>query len=241
MWYSLRVLRVTHSSNSIGDLYQRYFVHTTIALMCLTLIGGITIVYMLSGLDDVPAWWQQREGVRPGDALVIEQAELVENAITTQLTAVRDLENPQWNTKVSDEQANAWIGVRLRDTIITHMGEDAWDERIDRVIVRFEEDGVTIGARVLHSGGSSIVSARALLELDEQGTLWANIGSVRVGTTRIPSWVINAARQDDVHIGRVRLGPGALELGDGRVAKLRAIRTRDEWLDVAVETAIVSD
>jgi hypothetical protein len=223
------------------DFYHRYFVHGAIALMCLAVIGGVVIVSMLSGLDEVPTWWIDREGVRPGDALVIEQAERVENAITTQLTALRDPQDPHWNTKVSDQQANAWLGVRLRDTIITHMGEDAWDDRVERVIVRFEEGGVTIGARIHHSAGSSIVSARAQLELDMHGELWARIGSVHVGTTRVPAWVINAAGQDDVHIGRIRLGPGAMELGDGRVAILRAIRTRDEWIDVAVETAIVSD
>jgi len=124
----------------------------------------------------------------------------------------------------------------LRETIITHMGEDAWDGRVERMLMRFEEDGITIGARVRHNSGASIVSARARLMLDEQGDLYARIGSIRIGTTPIPSWVVSLLGQGDVRPGRMRLGPGALELGDGRVARLVAIRTRDQWVDVAVET-----
>lgn len=233
MWYSLRVPR---SQRSIIDLYHAYFVHGAVALMVLCVAMGGLLIYMLSGLDEVPRWWYERDAMNVADAAVIERAERIENAITTQLTAVRDPQDPRWNAKVSDEQANAWIGVRLRETIITHMGEDAWDGRVERMLMRFDEDGITIGARVRHNSGASIVSARARLMIDEQGDLYARIGSIRIGTTPIPSWVVSLLGQGDVRPGRMRLGPGALELGDGRVARLVAIRTRDQWVDVAVET-----
>lgn len=237
MWYSLPVPR---PARSFVDFLDAYFVHSAIVLMSLTVIIGSVVIYMLSGLDEVPRWWHERDAMNVADATIIERAERIENAITTQLTAVRDPENPRWNAKVSDEQANAWIGVRLRDTVITHMGEDAWDNRVERMLMRFEDEGITIGARVRHGSGTSIVSARARLSIDEDGDLYANIDAVRVGTTPIPSWVIRVLGEGDLEPGRVRLGPGALELGDGRVANLIAIRTRDQWVDVAVETVTES-
>jgi hypothetical protein len=99
---------------------------------------------------------------------------------------------------------------------------------------------MTIGARVRHQTGSAIVSARAALELDERGDLWTRISSVRVGRTRIPSWAIAFLGEGDLRTGRVRLGPGALELGDGRVARLVGVRTSEGRLEVVLETVRVS-
>ena len=237
MWYSLPVPRPKRSS---VDLYHAYFVHGAIALMVLVLTIGIALIAMLSGLDNVPSWWREHDSMRIDDAEVITRAERIENAITTQLTAVRSGDDPRWNTKISDAQANAWIGVRLRDTIETHMGASAWDDRVEKMLMRFDEDAITIGARIRHSAGTSIVSARVILELDEEGVLWADTRSIRVGTTPIPSWAIGLLGGDEVVGGRVRLGPGALELGDGREARLIAIRMRDQWVDVALETVPVT-
>ena len=206
----------------------------------LALVLGGAIVVMLSGVDNTPSWWQQLDTQRADDADVIERAERIENAITTQLTMVRAADDPKWNTKISDEQANAWILVRLRNTIETHMGADAWDDRVERMLMRFDEDGITIGARVRHNSGTSIVSAKLVLTLDEQGDLWADARSIRIGTTPIPSWSVSLLGGDDVVPDRIHLGPGALELGDGRIARLVAIRMRDQWVDVAVETVPVT-
>lgn len=236
MWYSLPV---AHAKRSFVDLYQAYFVHAAITIMALALVLGLTLIVMLSGLDEVPGWWRERDAINPHDAAIIERGERIENAITTQLTAVRDQQDPAWSVKVSDAQANAWLSVRLRETIITHMGRDAWDERVERVLVRFSDDGIMIGVRIRHRGGTSIVSALARLEIDEQGQLWARISSIRVGSTPIPALAIQMLGEGDIRVGRMRLGPGALELGDGRIARLLAVRTRDEWLDVAIETVPV--
>ncbi len=214
--------------------------HAAIALIAIVFVLGVVVIVKLSGLDNTPRWWMELDTQRADDAGVIERAERIENAITTQLTAVRSQDEPRWNAKISDEQANAWIMVRLRDTIETHMGADAWDDRVERMLMRFEEDGITIGARVRHNSATSIVSARVTLELDEQGDLWADARSIRIGTTGIPSWVVSLLGGGDLLPDRVHLGPGALELGDGRMARLIAIRMRDQWVDVAVETIPVT-
>lgn len=210
--------------------------HACIALMGLTLVLGVVLIVMLSGLDEVPRWWRERDAINPDDPAIVQRAERIENAITTQLTAVRSIDDPSWSVKLSDEQANAWLSVRLRETIITHMGRVAWDERVERVLVRFEESGILIGVRIRHRGGSAIVSARVRLSIDERGDLWANISSIRLGASRVPSWAINLLGEGDVRVGHIRLGPGALELGDGRAARLLGVRTRDQWMDVALET-----
>ena len=214
--------------------------HGAIGLIVLVLVLGGAIVVMLSGVDNTPSWWQQLDTQRADDADVIERAERIENAITTQLTMVRAADDPKWNTKISDEQANAWILVRLRNTIETHMGTDAWDDRVEQMLIRFDEDAITIGARIRHQSGTSIVSAKVILELDDEGELWARTRSLRIGTTGVPSFALGLLGGDDFVGSRVRLGPGALELGDGRIARLVAIRMRDQWVDVAVETVPVT-
>lgn len=214
--------------------------HGAIALMSIVLVLGVSVIVMLAGLDNTPRWWSQLDTQRADDASVIERAERIENAITTQLTAVRDADDPRWNAKISDEQANAWVRVRLRDTIVTHMGSDAWDDRVEQMLMRFDDDGITIGARVRHSSGTSIVSAGVVLELDAQGELWAHVRSIRIGTTGIPGWAVGILGGDELVLNRIHLGPGALELGDGRTARLVAIRMRDQWVDIAVETVPVT-
>ena len=208
----------------------------TIVAMVLVFALGVVMMFMLSGLDEVPRWWREREAIQPGDSAIIERAERVENAITTQLTAVRDPSDPRWFSKVSDEQANAWLSVRLRDTIETHLGADAWGDGIERVYVRVEGEDLMIGVRVRHQAGSAIVSAKIDLELDETGFLWANMHSLRIGRTPVPDWAVRFLGQGDLRTGRVRLGPGKLDLGDGREARLIAIRVRDSWIEVVVET-----
>ncbi|MFG0246991.1 MAG: hypothetical protein ACF8MF_13160 [Phycisphaerales bacterium JB052] len=221
---------------TIQSVAHAYFVHIALGAMAIVLVLGSVLIFMLSGLNEVPGWWRERELIQPGDASVIERAERIENAITTQLTALRDPEDPRWFSKVSDEQANAWLSVRLRDTIETHLGHDAWRDGLERVYVHIEDDQMKIGARVRHQTGSAIVSARVRLELDERGDLWAHIDSMRVGRTPIPGWAVRLLGEGDVQLGRVRLGPGTLELGDGRESRLVAIRVRESWLEVALET-----
>jgi hypothetical protein len=215
---------------------MNHFVHLAIGSCVLVLTLGVVLIVALSGLDEVPSWWTQREEIHAGDASVIERAERLENTITTELTAVRDAANPRWTRSVSDEQANAWLSVRLRKTIETHMGEDAWNNSVERVYVRIVDDELTMGARVVHQTGSAIVSAKIALELDEQQDLWAIVHSVRIGTTPVPGWAIRSLGQGDLRTGRFRLGPGALELGDGRIARLIGVRTRDARLEVVMET-----
>lgn len=211
--------------------------HIATGAVVLSITLGGVLIFMLAGLDEVPRWWAQREATLiSGDAGVIERAERLENAITTQLTAVRDAGGQRWAVGVNDEQANAWLAVRLRETVETHLGLDAWDESIERVYVRIEGNELTIGARVRHRAGSAIVSARITLEVDAQGELWARISVIRVGSTRIPSWAIGLLGEGDLRAGRVRLGPGTLELGDGRVARLMGVRTSGGRLEVVLET-----
>lgn len=227
---------VPRYNNSIPSAINAYFVHLALGAIVLVVLTGSLLIFMLSGLDEVPAWWTQHEAIRPGDAAVIERAERLENAITTQLTAVRSVDDPRWAVAISDEQANAWLAVRLRETVETHLGRDAWGDGVERVYIRVVDDELTLGARVRHMTGSAIVSSRVALELDEQGDLWAVLHSVRIGRTPVPGWAVGLLGEGDLRMGRVRLGPGALELGDGRVARLVGVRTSDARLEVVMET-----
>lgn len=205
------------------------------AIVCV-LAGGV-LIYALSGLDESPRWWAGADAIRAGDAEVIDRAERLENAITTQLTAVRDAGDPRWAAAITSEQANAWLAVRLRETLVTHLGEHNLPEGIERVRVGIDGEGLIIGARVRHSSGSSVVWSRAWFELDEDGRLWVELSSLRVGTTPVPGWVLRAMESDRLGRSRYLLGGGALELGDGRTARLVALRVHDGRLEVVMETA----
>lgn len=197
---------------------------------------GLVLIWALSGLDEVPAWWKKADSINPADALVITRAERIENAITTQLTAVRDPDNPRWAAAVTGEQANAWLAVRLDETIRTHLGADAWPQGIGRVRVAIIDDRLIVGARVRHSSGSSVIWSRADLSIDEHNDLWVTLRALRVGTTPVPGWVLRIMDTDRITRSGYRLGPGALGLGDGRRARLVALRVVAGRIEVVMET-----
>ncbi len=199
------------------------------------LLGGV-LIHALSGLDEVPSWWADADAINPGDARVIARAEHIENAITTQLTAVRDPDDPRWAAAVTGEQANAWLAARLRDTVRAQLGEDAWPGGVERVRVAIVGGRLIVGARVRHRSGSSVIWSRVRLSLDEHHDLWVTLSALRVGTTPIPDWLLSAMDTERLTRSRYRLGPGTLGLGDGRSARLIALRVVNDRLEVVMET-----
>jgi len=229
-------LPVSRRSPGIGHWFSEHAAGLAIGACALSIALGGVLIFLLAGLDEVPAWWKHADTIRAGDAEVIARAERLENALTTQLTAVREPGDPRWATAIGDEQANAWLAVRLRETITTHLGVDKMPEAIERVRVGIEDDELIIGARINHASGSSIVWSRVHLELDEQRDLWATLSSLHVGDTPIPQWVLAAMDTRRITGSRRRLGPGALDLGDGREARILALRVKDGRLEAMMET-----
>ena len=152
---------------------DRHTIVLTISVCGIIITLGAVAAVMVSGLSNTPPWWNQGDQLNENHPDLISQAERLENAITTQLTAVRDVENPQWAVAITAEQANAWLVVRLRKTIVTHQGEGAWPTQVGQVQVVIENDQLIIGARTVSASGSVVIWAKLSLKIDAQGDLVA--------------------------------------------------------------------
>ncbi len=216
---------------------DQHAIKLAIAACVLVVLIGALLISAISGFDDTPQWWGEVDRVRHDDPNVIERAERVENAITTQLTTLRDADDPSWAVAVDQDQANAWLAARLIDTIVTHQGEDAWPREIERILVGIEADQCTIGARVKSAAGTSILSARVGFSIDSNGDLWATISSLHVGSTRIPMGLLSMGSSESIS-SKLRIGPAKIEIGDGRVAKLLAVRMSGGRMELMMETRV---
>lgn len=208
------------------------------AITCVVIVAVVMMIAM-NGLRSSPKWWSRVDSIRSDDPLVIERGVHLENAITTQMTMVRDPLDPQWAAAMTPYQVNAWLASRLVETVNTHQGNNAWPSEIERVRVAIDNDELVVGARVVHASGSSIVWAHVELELDEQGELWARLSRVHVGSTPVPIGTLSALSADHLSTSKLKIGRGYLELGDGRVAKLIALRINRGQLEVVMETSAI--
>jgi hypothetical protein len=204
-----------------------------------TLIAlAIVVLIALGGFNNTPGWWGRVDTINPADPQVIEQAERFENAITTQLTAMRDQEDPKWAVAITQEQANAWLAVRLVETINTHMGSDAWPEHVMWVRVEIKDDRLTIGVRMAHTTGSMVVWGRVSLEVNAEGALWAQLSGIHIGTTPAAMWLVSAMSAGEGVSDRVHIGSASIKLGDGRIAEIIGVRVSGGRLELAMQTIV---
>jgi len=153
----------------------------------------------------------------------------LENRITRALTRVRGGEE-DWHAAISSENLNAWLVHRLEESVRAHLGDEAWRDEVGVVRARIEGDALTIGARLEHEHGASIVWARLALGVDERGRFVVEPRRAYIGTTRVP--VSFAASR----LAPESLGAARLDLGDGREVVIRAIRVGGGRLEFAMRT-----
>ena len=209
-----------------------------IAACAITSVLGLVLIIAIGRLNNTPAWWLKLEAISDNDPKVIQQAEQLENAITTQLTKVRDAHDPRWAVAIQPEQANDWFEARLIDTVTTHLGDDAWPSEIESVRISVEDDQLIIGARVVHSSGAFVVWANVGIELDAQGDLWAAISSAHIGGTPVPISVLALTGNSAFTHSRIHIGYGKIDLGDGRAGQLIAVRINNGRLELVMETKV---
>ena len=201
-----------------------------------TIALGVLLGIGVGRLNDVPAWWTRAQGVVLDESSMRLNAEELENAITTQLTMIRSEDDPRWTVAITPEQANAWLDARLVDTITTHMGPDAWPDEIERVLLSVIDDQLILGVRTKHQRGSVILWAHVSLELDARGELWARLSNIHAGRAWIPKGLVRVFEGEKISQTRFRIGSSTLELGDGRRAKLLALRVNNGRVEFVLET-----
>lgn len=202
---------------------------------------GVLVIRVIGGFDGVPGWWKKIDAVHTDRAVLVDQGERLENAITTQLTALRDPQDSQWATAMDSDQINAWLETRLVQTIQTHQGNDAWPDEVGRVRVEILNNQLVIGIRAAHTSGSLILWAYANLELDDQGDLWMTVSHAHIGTTRVPMRVLNRFSNERFNQSRYHIGRGSLDLGDGRNAQLLALRVNGGRIELVMDTRVSVD
>lgn len=207
------------------SFWDKHTPKAIIAAMVLVALACVFVVIQLAGLNDTPAWWVHETNDR-------ESAVRLENAITTQLTAVRQPGDERWSVAISEPEINAWLAHRLRPTIETHQGPDAWPAGLGSVRVDINGGRLLVGAMIEHSTGRSFAWSDCTLAI-EGDDLLVRFSTPRIGTTRVPTRVLGRVLTNGTTT-RVR---AMLDLEDGRVARILAVRVHADRVELVIETA----
>jgi len=220
-----------------------------------------------------PGWWRE---IDASDTAVVEAARRVENGAATQLTKIRKMDgavekmrggaSEPWTIRLSAEDANAWLGARLRPWLESQEvgggGKVQWPRDLERVEVRFEDGRIQVGAAVKNGADESArryLSATLVPELRSDGGLWMSAASVSVGRLALPpSWMLGRvkvatkegapAEADIAHLvqlkdvmralagERAAMQTAVIKIGDGRRVRLTGLEARDGALYVTCQT-----
>lgn len=217
-----------------------------VVLVGVLIVLASVVIVVVSRLDHTPSWWQQVDTKRADDRddpAVVQRAETLENAITTQMTTVRLGDDSRWSVAMEIDDLNAWLGVRLQETIENDQdGADqgrhdrnGWPSWLDRVRVGVDGDRLLIGCRTRSDSGSVVVWVKSSPEIRD-GDLWIMIDSLVIGESRVPvglsAWITGAK----LNARGYRIGSATINLGDGREVKILAIRVHGGRLELMLET-----
>ncbi|MBO6512356.1 MAG: hypothetical protein JJ974_00135 [Phycisphaerales bacterium] len=204
------------------------FVLGIIGAMIGSVVLCLVMLWQIGKLDHRPQWWSVLEN-NPGHT---EQVGIeLENRITSALTRVRSDEERDWVAAIDQDQLNSWLTHRLRETI-SSFDQDAEVDRLGDIRVKLDPSGITAGAQIRHTHGSTIVWSIFDIGTDTQGRFVIRTRAVYVGGTRVPSRL--AAR----YLTSERLGRASVDLGDGRRVRIRAIRPGEHRLELALRTEL---
>lgn len=222
------------------------------------MIGTLVWVWGSALTKASPAWWRS---VRPSDPAVIEAARRFEEAVVSQLHAVRAdsgagdgaYRSEPWSVGLSPADINAWLNVRFPRWIEGRAGIDDWPAEVSQIQVAFDGALIHVGAMVTHEGRSRVVSATVEATIDDEGRLWLVAERVRLGRLGVPAgWLLNELESgeliqidDDVDVAvlvailrgdRPAVEEPTHRLSDGRSVRLIAMRAARGRLGVMCQT-----
>lgn len=204
-----------------------------IGLLCamgVVAVACVVVLWLLSGLNNTPAWW----ALLDENPNITEQSGIeLENGITTALTRLRPAGEEEWAVAIHQDQLNSWLTHRLRETVHSFSTDQDADRTIDQigeVQIRIDPAGVTIGARISHAHGSTVVWAVIDLGVDALDNFTIDPQRVYVGGTRVPAGLASS------YLTSENLGSASVDLGDGRIVRIRGIRANDQRLELALRT-----
>lgn len=199
----------------------------------IALAAGFIVVALVSAgalialalAQENPRWWTS---VNPDDPHTVELAEAVENGLTSALTRVRPApasragtagaNDAAWSVFITNEQANAWLNVRLKRWLAdqTEQGviDFKWPREVGQVQVCFEDGRIHVGARVERPGAGSearprpqTLGASLRVGFGSDGSLWLTAERIEIGRLPVPaSWVLGSARSRGASAGEKKVG-----------------------------------
>jgi hypothetical protein len=203
--------------------------------MVLVVVASALTIWKLSTLNNTPTWWTQLDN-NPNNT---EQSGIeLENRITTALTRMRPQGQEDWAAAINQDQLNSWLTHRLRDTVHSFSADESAHNTIDQlsdIRIKINTTGITIGARINHANGSTLVWAIINLNTDPQGRFAIEAQRIYIGSTRVPTALASKYLSSD------NLGNASVDLGDGRLVRIKAIRPGNQRLEFALRTETKED
>jgi len=179
-----------------------------------------------------PEWWRT---VDPEDPATVSLAERTERAMTSAVHARRPL-GEAWTVAVTAREANAWMNVMLPRWLENREVErPGW---ADEVQLHFDDGWAGAGVMLEDGlGRERFVTLRAAPVVDENGALWLRPLGASVGRLSVPlRWTFEELERrvgrdsDERALAEAVMGErpvvesARLELGDGRVIRVRGMR-----------------
>ncbi len=232
-----------------------------VAIAILTVTA--TFGYLLARAT--PAWWRT---VDPDSPKSIETADLLQNALGNQFTAVRpaaaDLKpgepwrSEPWRFALEVDDANAWLNTSLPRWIDSDPDMPPWPKDILSIQVAFRHGLIFVGIELDRGDDQRQYLAAAVRpELRDDGSLWIPADTILIGRLPIPPEVVLAqaqARVDNIlpeeltergrELLRVFRGQKPLaknpviRLGDGRQVRVLDITPRNRRLIITCQTEL---
>lgn len=189
-------------------------------------------LWKLAGINNTPDWWQPLDS----NPQITEQSGIeLENRITTALTRLRQPGEESWAAAINQDQLNSWLTHRLRETVRSFSANESTGQSINQlgdIQIKILPTGITIGARIIHAHGSTIVWAIIDLGTDTRGRFTINTQRAYIGNARIPAGLVSK------YLTSEKLGNASIDLGDGRVVRILGIRAGDQRLELALRTEL---
>jgi hypothetical protein len=181
-----------------------------------------------------PTWWQETDANSPQTR---HTSRAVENWAVSTMTRAHP-EGERWAVTLTEDDANAWLAVRLPMWVESEHGQ--WPEGIRSVRVRFHDGRIVLGADIREPGREEprVVAAAFRLSVEENGQSsldidWTQINRLKlpgsVGVSRLSEW-LDGAGEDEIADQLASLIRGELEsdtlgwkLEDGRRVTVHAL------------------
>ena len=87
----------------------------------------------------------------------------------------------KWQAAFTEEQINGWLAVQLANTYADALPKDIWEPRVS-----IADDHVALGFRTRRGGVETVVSAKAVVMLTEDGQVAVRLLSVHAGALPLP-------------------------------------------------------